>query len=248
MSTCRRRRVRSARGEEHGGNWKTFLEPAGVRPAGAGSDDRGRVGSHRDGRGAVHARPRRGVSRRAGSGASALGLLGELTRNAPSSSIPLAPRRLVLLLACANVASLTLARTLNRDRELAPSHRAPLRRRRRQLVGQLLTESVMLKPRRRRGAAARRHDTGRVATFIGRFTARAADIGIDGRVLGFTAVVSILTGWHSARCLRSSRAGPASVLRQSGAPARARASHALLRGPCRQVAVWSSFSRQRGCS
>ena len=129
-----------------------------------------------------------------GFGASALGLLGELTRNArPMLLILLGATALVLLLACANVASLTLARTLNRDRELAL--RTALGAGRRQLVGQLLTESVMLGLGGGiAGLLLAAMTQGALGTFIGRFTARAADITIDGRVLGFTAVVSILTG------------------------------------------------------
>ena len=59
---------------------------------------------------------------RAGSGftATTLGVREELTRNArPMLLILLGTTGLVLLIACANVANLTLARLLRRDRELA---------------------------------------------------------------------------------------------------------------------------------
>jgi len=174
-----------------------------------------------------------------GFGASALGLLGELTRNArPMLLILLGATALVLLLACANVASLTLARTLNRDRELAL--RTALGAGRRQLVGQLLTESVMLGLGGGiAGLLLAAMTQGALGTFIGRFTARAADITIDGRVLGFTAVVSILTGLaFGALPALVTRPGPASVLRQSGASAAGPRQSRLLRGlVVAQVAV-----------
>ncbi len=170
---------------------------------------------------------------------TALGLLGELTHNArPLLLILLGTTALVLLLAAANVASLTVARTLNRERELAL--RTALGAGRRQLVAQLLTESVLLGAGGGLvGLVVASATVGTLSTFVGRFTARTADIALDGRVLAFTAVVSILTGLAFGTLpALVARPGAVSSLRQSGSasgnPRRSR----LLRGlVVAQVAV-----------
>jgi predicted permease len=171
--------------------------------------------------------------------AVALGLLGELTRNArPMLLILLGATGLVLLLACANVASLTLARTLNRERELAL--RTALGAGRRQLIGQLLTESVLLGLGGGvLGLILAAATQGALGTFIGRFTSRPADISIDGQVLAFTAIVSILTGLaFGALPALVARPKPISALRQSGASTSGPGQPRLLRGlVVAQVAV-----------
>ena len=130
-----------------------------------------------------------------GFGATALGLLGELTRNA----------RPMLLILLGATGARPAARLRERREPDARAHAESRSRAgagtalgagRRQLVGQLLTESVLLGLGGGIvGLLVARHDArARSATFIGRFTARTSDIAIDGRVLVFTAVVSILTG------------------------------------------------------
>jgi putative ABC transport system permease protein len=100
---------------------------------------------------------------------------------------------LILLIACANVANLTLARMLGRDRELAM--RAALGAGRGRLVRQLLTESTLLAMAGGAvGIAFAWATVGMLTTFVGRFTPRTGEVAIDVWVLAFTLGVSVITG------------------------------------------------------
>jgi putative ABC transport system permease protein len=118
----------------------------------------------------------------------------ELTATArPTLLLLLATAGFVLAIACANVANLTLVRFIRRRNELVV--RSALGAGRGQLIRQLLTESVLLSLA---GAAlgmvipfAAR---GTLTSFAARFTPRAQEIEINLAVLGFAALVSILTG------------------------------------------------------
>jgi putative ABC transport system permease protein len=133
---------------------------------------------------------------RPGSGftATTLPVREELTRNArPMLLMLLATTGLILLIACANVANLTLARLLRRDRELAV--RAAMGAARGRLVRQLLTESTLLSLAGGIvGLVFASFTISLLTTFVGRFTSRTGEIGIDPWVLGFTLLVSIVTG------------------------------------------------------
>lgn len=133
---------------------------------------------------------------REGSGfqATAPPVLSELTRNArPMLLILLGTTGLVLLIACANVANLTLARMLGRDRELAL--RTALGAGRGRLVRQLLTESTLVAMAGGIvGLAFALATVGLLTAFVGRFTARTGEIGIDPVVLVFALAVSLATG------------------------------------------------------
>jgi predicted permease len=124
----------------------------------------------------------------------AVSLRDELTQAArPTFLVLFGIVGLVLLLACANVANLTLARLLRRRRELAL--RSALGAGRLRLARQLVTESTLVALAG--GALGLLFAAGGLrllVAFAARFTPRAREIAIDGPVLLFALVVSLVTG------------------------------------------------------
>jgi predicted permease len=138
---------------------------------------------------------------------------------------------LVMLIACSNVASLLLSRTVARDAEMTV--RTALGAGKRRLIRQLLTESVIL------AGAGLVCGVGLAVVMTKALIAiapagipRLADVQIDGRVLAATGLLGVVTGllfglvpaWHAAKSDLQSR------LKAAGRGSAGRGGAARLRG------------------
>jgi predicted permease len=100
---------------------------------------------------------------------------------------------LVLLIACANVANLVLARTLSRQKEIAV--RTALGASRGRLIRGVISETVVLSLTGGvLGLLIANFGVKLIVAFLAAKLPRASDIGVDGWVLAFTVAVSLLAG------------------------------------------------------
>jgi putative ABC transport system permease protein len=129
----------------------------------------------------------------AGFTSAATPLQQELTKDArPTLLLLLGAAAFVLLIACANVANLTLARMARRERELAV--RSALGAGRSRILRQLLTESFLMAfAGGVLGLLLAYGSLALLTDFVGRLTPRAREIHIDSEVLLFTLAAALGT-------------------------------------------------------
>ena len=125
---------------------------------------------------------------------------------------------LVLVIACVNLANLTLARASARAREIAV--RLAIGASRARLIGQLLSESLLLAGAGAAGGAClARFLSGSIVWFLSTQGNRLViDLDDDWRVLAFTSSVAILTCvfFGLTPAIRSTRIDPAAALSAGG--------------------------------
>ena len=123
---------------------------------------------------------------------------------------------LILLIACSNVANLTLSRAATREKEI--SIRSALGAGRQRITRQLLTESVLQASLGGLlGLTFAKEGLILLKAMLPSDTPRLAEVHIDWHVLVFTGVLAILTGvvFGLAPALHSARAALAETLRSS---------------------------------
>ena len=123
----------------------------------------------------------------------------------------------VLLIACANVANLMLARTLDRRKEFAI--RTAIGASRPRLMWQTMTEAVLLAVAGGAlGLIVAHFGTAIVVNFLGSSLPRLGEITLDSTVLAFTFTIAVLTGIAAgfAPAWKFANANPHDALKQGG--------------------------------